>query len=121
MKAPYVTGIEVTSKQPVVREWRAGGHDDTVFQVWDLKFFLWSQNYCDDIEITIKYSNGDEEYITPANIGEYVEDKSLSANPSGFGLSDCGQVKTVTISYQDESMSKPVTTTLRVRVKLINI
>lgn len=121
VKAPYVTGIEVTSKQPVVREWRAGGHDDTVFQVWDLKLFWWSQNYCDDIEITIKYSNGDEEYITPANIGEYVEDKSLSANPSGFDFSDCGQVKTVTISYQDESMSKPVTTTLRVRVKLINI
>ena len=121
VKAPYVTGIEVTSKQPVVREWRAGGHDDTVFQVWDLKLFWWSQNYCDDIEITIKYSNGDEEYITPANIGEYVEDKSLSANPSGFDFSDCGQVKTVTISYQDESMSKPVTTTLRVNVKLINI
>lgn len=120
VKAPYVTGIEVTSKQPVVREWRAGGHDDTVFQVWDLKLFWWSQNYCDDIEITIKYSNGDEEYITPANIGEYVEDKSLSANPSGFDFLDCGQVKTVTISYQDESMSKPVTTTLRVNVKLIN-
>lgn len=125
VKAPYVTGIEVTSKQPVVREWRAGGHDDTVFQVWDLKLSWfgqkWSQNYCDDIEITIKYSNGDEEYITPANIGEYVEDKSLSANPSEFNILDCGQVKTVTISYQDESMSKPVTTTLRVRVKLINI
>lgn len=121
VKAPYVTGIEVTSNQPVVREWRAGGHDDTVFQVWDLKLFWWSQNYCDDIEITIKYSNGDEEYITPANIGEYVEDKSLSANPSGFDFSDCGQVKTVTISYQDESMSKPVTTTLRVNVKLIKI
>ena len=124
VKAPYVTGIEVTSKQPVVREWRAGGHDDTVFQVWDLKLSWfgqkWSQNYCDDIEITIKYSNGDEEYITPANISKYVEDKSLSANPSGFDLFDCGQDKTVTISYQDESMSKPVTTTLRVNVKLIN-
>lgn len=120
VKAPYVTGIEVTSKQPVVREWRAGGHDDTVFQVWDLKLFWWSQNYCDDIEITIKYSNGDEEHITPANIGEYVEDKSLSANPSGFDFFDCGQAKTVTISYQDESMNKPVTTTLRVNVKLIN-
>lgn len=125
VKAPYVTGIEVTSKQPVVREWRAGGHDDTVFQVWDLKLSWfgqkWSQNYCDDIEITIKYSNGDEEYITPANISKYVEDKSLSANPSGFDLFDCGQDKTVTISYQDESMSKPVTTTLRVNVKLIKI
>lgn len=124
VKAPYVTGIEVTSKQPVVREWRAGGHDDTVFQVWDLKLSLfgqkWSQNYCDDIEITIKYSNGDEEHITPANIGEYVEDKSLSANPSEFDIFDCGKDKTVTISYQDESMSEPVTTTLRVKVKLIN-
>lgn len=119
VKAPYVTGIEVTSKQPVVRKVRSPGDsfNDTVFKVYkaleseDLEF-----EDCDDITIEIIYSYGDPDYITPRNIGKYVRNKYLTADPNKFVLSDDGQTKTVIISYQDSSMSRPVTTTLQVSV-----
>lgn len=119
VKAPYVTGIEVTSKQPVVRKVRSPGDsfNDTVFKVYkaleseDLEF-----EDCDDITIEIIYSYGDPDYITPRNIGKYVRKKYLTADPNKFVLSDDGQTKTVIISYQDSSMSRPVTTTLQVSV-----
>ena len=121
VKPAYVTGIEVISKQPVVRKVRSPGDsdsfNDTVFKVYKA---LESEDLevedCDDITIKIIYSYGDPDYITPRNIGEYVQKEYLTAVPNKFVLSDDGQTKTVIISYQDSSMIRPVTTTLQVIV-----
>ena len=122
VKEVKVSGISlINPDSTITRHARTVLPHDTFFYIWDGNYIGAGLEICDDIKIIRKYNNGesDDSALTPSELEDLIEAGVIWSNHDYkfYDYEAAYDYITVTISYQDKGMSKPVTTQINVTVK----